>query len=787
MEFFSIYTGKLMNFAKATRGSFYILAICISCTFSVYGNETVFVTPGFYTGSFSIVSFQEGEDANPALLKKLNDSLKTAILAADYIKGEELSNKISGLVETGKITDSILLSDSYYYRGTLNLFANKTATAIAMLDSCREIRELKKTEDVIYANSLTNTGLAYYTQGDNFKAADYYYKALVADKKLYGENSAVLIQDYGSLTAAYLEINNYESAINTANAGLILINKSVGSFPFMEQIYLLHNIAIAYGRQEDYSKALIYLENALDLFETNALEKDEYYINLLNSLGNGYYSAGMTDKAIDCYERGMKAIGAEINIITLNFINSYSIMLAKAGFTGKGKALLSNSLAKACLKFGTDSRDYCVFLREYASYLNDFCNEPGNATEYFAECTKYINDHSWDTNLRDDIFRGYALALSGSGRYEEALEKIQEVLVTGTDSKKNTGLFENPSIEDLNADRRTLRIVMTKYEILKKMFEKNHDPAVLKSAASTSELLIAILEKVRINISEEESMLILGDNYRSMYINVIRDNETAYKLTGEYVYFEKAFEYSERSKVAGLLALTREMKATQFNVPAGIADLERDLQREIGSYKEMISNENATPEPDKNKISTWNGYVLDATRRRDSLVKVFEKSYPEYYKIKYNTNVVSINEILKITGRKDNYLSYVMSDTVLYTFIINGKYQKLITTTIDSGFYNNINEFVKLLSYPSGSKRARADFNKFKVLGYSLYLTLLDTIKEYITNERLIISPDNILSYLPFETLLTKTDGSDDIIYRDLPYLLFEYDMHIQQPFLQKP
>ena len=79
---------------------------------------------------------------------------------------------------------------------------------------------------------------------------------------------------------------------------------------------------------------------------------------------------------------------------------------------------------------------------------------------------------------------------------------------------------------------------------------------------------MSLLEKLRINISDEESRILLGDNFRNSYINAIRDFNLLYAESSEPKYLEKSFEYMEKSKVAGLLASTRELKATQFHIPA---------------------------------------------------------------------------------------------------------------------------------------------------------------------------------------------------------------------------
>ncbi len=70
----------------------------------------------------------------------------------------------------------------------------------------------------------------------------------------------------------------------------------------------------------------------------------------------------------------------------------------------------------------------------------------------------------------------------------------------------------------------------------------------MKQPASTAKLIVGVLEKVRINISEEDSRLILGDRYRNSYLNVIRDLNLLYHQTGTRAYLEDAFEYLRKKQ-----------------------------------------------------------------------------------------------------------------------------------------------------------------------------------------------------------------------------------------------
>ncbi len=156
--------------------------------------------------------------------------------------------------------------------------------------------------------------------------------------------------------------------------------------------------------------------------------------------------------------------------------------------------------------------------------------------------------------------------------------------------------------------------------------------------------------------------------------------------------------YSEKSKVAGLLASTREIKASILNIPVDLSEMEKKLQMDITLLDARISKTELSSNPDTALLGKWKENLLETTRRKDSLVSVFEKDYPGYYSIKYNTNVAGYKDIPGIIGRNGNYVNYLVSDTILYIFVANRKNLKLLTLSIDEAFYNKVRQFQSLLS-----------------------------------------------------------------------------------------
>jgi CHAT domain-containing protein len=657
------------------------------------------------------------------------------------------------------------------------LVAGKFSESIIWLKLSSSIRENLKIYDEIYAKCLYNTGVAYNFLGNFNEMERYSVMSLDIEKKLYGEKSPLLLKGLSSLVTASLELNDYEKSISYGNAALNLINKRESEFLISDIADLYLNIGVCHTRLADYSKAKLYLEKAETFYLSGSVKQDERYINLLNNLAISYGALGLNEKSGEYYEKGIRMAELFNSMLSFNLINSYAILLGNAGSSEKGKALLSNSAEKAKKIYGEASRNYFEVLKNYAEYLIVFSIDKEKALMLYEQCYDYVTINSEDLGLKDPVLMGYAVALSENGESSVALRIIQELLFSYLTGTKTMETAENPEISKIPSDKKSLNILRAKYRILWDIYRKYDDFETLRAIVNTSEVLIAVLEKVRINISEEESRLVLGDRYRDSYLFAIRDFDLCYRETNNPFYLEKAFEYAEKSKAAGLLASTRELKATQFHIPVNLAELEKKLQKDISFFSARIEEEKNKKEPSQSLISEWNVKVLHLTQKRDSLLDLFEKKYPGYFLIKYNTQAVKLSDIPGIIGNNRNYLNYVISDTVLYIFIVNRKHQQLLSLSIDSAFFGNIRDFRNLLSMPSPVNNARSEYLMYQKLGYNLYKYLIEPARKYFISDQILISPDNILSYIPFETLPVRLSEGEEIKYSELKYLMRDFNL----------
>lgn len=703
-------------------------------------------------------------------LERLNKNFEAAMLEGNTVRSEFYMNLIQSKLDEN-VADTLASSESMYYIGVFCLLTGKNLDAIQYFRSSSMLREQISRFDELYAKCLYNMSIAYNNLGDFNRMEQYASKSHEIEKRIFGNSSPALIGGLSALITAYINLNDYTTAIDYGNTALKLVEGSDIKYnPTVAVLYT--NIGTSHARLGDYSKAILFLEKAESIYRINFLGEDDNYINLLNNLGATYFFLGQHEKSDEYFKKGLSKIRTSNSTITLNFLNSFAIMLGNAGNIFRGETILANSLETAGNIFGKDSRAYYEVVKNYAEYLRIYNIDLEKSLRLYEQCLSYIERHEEDIALSNAVHFGYALALNMKGEPYRSLKIFQGLLLPG-EQNGSVSLFVNPPLDKIRADQWSIKVLKAKHSVLWDIYYKMDNDSILIAALETSELIIRLLDKLRINISEDESRLLLGDRYRDSYLLSIRDIDFCFKKSGNLLYLNKAFEYSERSKVAGLLASTRELKATQFHIPPDIAQLERKLKAEIGFYNSKVMEESSSDSPDQSLMSEWKELIIKATQKRDSIIKVFENQYPDYYAIKYNTEVIDPDKVPLIAGKNINYLNYIISDTLLYIVLTNRKDTKLFKVPVDSTFFNDLTEFRNLLSLPHND--ARSDFNRFIETGRSICAAIFDPVKNHLISNRLLISPDGILSYIPFEAIPLDNTAGDRRLFDGVSYLMDEY------------
>lgn len=246
-----------------------------------------------------------------------------------------------------------------------------------------------------------------------------------------------------------------------------------------------------------------------------------------------------------------------------------------------------------------------------------------------------------------------------------------------------------------------------------------------------------------------------------------------YEITKETKYLEKAFNYSESSKSAVLTESIKNNYALNIGgIPDSLINREKELEKSIWNYEELIYEENKKKNPDENKLSYWNKYLFEEKQKHDELTNYLENNFNNYYSLKYADSKTKLNELQKSLKFNEVLVEFLLNDSSIYSFVISKFNIHLYKTKIDSSFYSNLDALLKSLSNNNFSYHGINDFYFFQEKSNYIYNAVVLPIRTHLKRKNIIIVPDGKLAYLPFEVLISETQKDDKLNYKNLPYLI---------------
>jgi len=151
--------------------------------------------------------------------------------------------------------------------------------------------------------------------------------------------------------------------------------------------------------------------------------------------------------------------------------------------------------------------------------------------------------------------------------------------------------------------------------------------------------------------------------------------------------------------------------------------------------------------------------IFKLKETKNKLEKYLANNYPEYYKAKYKNDVITVKEVQNMLVKDQTLLEYFVGKENVFVFKIevekyNVKIIKKDFALID--LVQNIRNGIYNYWITPLGKRTESMYDSLSQLyvdnASSLYSKIIEPIGNISNN--LIIVPDDILGYIPFETLL---------------------------------
>ncbi|WP_082985863.1 CHAT domain-containing protein [Bizionia algoritergicola] len=260
------------------------------------------------------------------------------------------------------------------------------------------------------------------------------------------------------------------------------------------------------------------------------------------------------------------------------------------------------------------------------------------------------------------------------------------------------------------------------------------------------------------NVTSQESKIANQSANRKRSENCMELLYKIYQKSSDLAVFERALQYSEMQKASVLKDMFQKKTLLEEHPTDSLLLKEQELLQEQEQLTAVMIKKQLGYQTIKN--DSLNTQLLDISVQLKKLQKTISDRYPQI------ENRVYSSEIHKHLERdKANLILYFYGQRAVYHFIFSEENTAFIKTPITNTYTNDITEFIHLFDDPSVINN---NMEAFTNQAHGLYKQL--NLSEVSPTKNLIIIPDGILNFIPFEALLTEQTETNS--FKDMPFIV---------------
>lgn len=606
---------------------------------------------------------------------------------------------------------------------------------------------------------LINAGIVYKNMGDYNKAIEIYLQAEALIKKLYDDENPRLGFVYSNSGTVYKIQGDYLRYHESQKTALRVFLKD--SVRYQAQIDIVRmNVVESLFLLNEYDEVIANCRKDMKKVDD---EVKWYYTSLLartyEKIGNINLAEEYSLETSTILE---KLYGSDSYHLGLEYINYVYFLLVSNRFD---KVPWYNELAgKIIAKYYTEkSTQYSEVMLNQADY-------------FFSRSSEASRMDDFSRKRREDL--------------NEALRYYQKAIISGTTTFSDTDPFSNPETDQAVSEIQLLQIMKKKSGCMEVLADLNlsdqrEDEALqnYRAALDAISLSADLIHIIRTGYVSEDSRLILSESEESVFSGAVNICYKLYQQTRDISYAYQAFKFAERGKSASFLAAVTDSRAKEFgNIPDSLLTKENVLNLNISNYREMLFEENQQEQPDSARLALYNAKLFQYSEKYAQLVKYLEDYFPDYYAFKYKTDVTDVMTIRKKLNGREALVEYLLEEPdkkaekgKLFRFVVTADEFLFTKTIVGPDFVSDIGDVYDFLTDPSYLYTGLEEYKRYTVSAFRLQQYLLDDVKNILKGKRLIVIPDDKLSYIPFDALLSSMPDTSSMNFRDLPYLVKDY------------
>ncbi|WP_298312405.1 CHAT domain-containing protein [uncultured Aquimarina sp.] len=504
-------------------------------------------------------------------------------------------------------------------------------------------------------------------------------------------------------------------------------------------------IGDCYEKNGDLFKSIEYKNLAFNYFDP---EKEFKYI-VINHIGIAYTYQNIRNK--ESAKNGIIHLLRADSLLKLkekpNLSRQYSIQTNLGHFYYEGvgtknieKAITSLnkaiSLAKKINKPLEVSRGY------YNLAILNITKDPKLSELYFKKSLNYSVKNSPIIPL---VYLGLGIKANTEKRYLEAQEHFKDAFSAYFDQETPSIYWlpnkeESEKIEDKS---KFLELLKRKLFSWNQLAKQENNPSFYEEAIKTTVVSDQLIDLIIQENFSFKSKLFWRDLASEIYVMGL-------KACLELNKVDEAFYFMEKNKA---LLLTQEITKKSQSIPEDILEKKTKLKNKISELQDSLDAQ-------KDSLST---IFIDQNNSLQESKDSLSALNLNYFS---NINITEILPLSQINLKDDEVvLQYIMAERVAdavpeaYGMIISNTKKEIFELRKVDSILDNIVALRKQLDRPFTTSK---DIMNYKKTAHQLYNSIIPKkIQQELKNKKATIIPDHLISFIPFEALITdKKKGS---------------------------
>ncbi|MEM9823136.1 MAG: tetratricopeptide repeat protein, partial [Bacteroidota bacterium] len=571
-----------------------------------------------------------------------------------------------------------------------------------------------------HIEAINNLSILALQRNDYVLAEEMFFQSIATQQQL-NPDKFTLATLYYNMGTVKLKKGDIDESIYYYEQALELRLDTLGEIhPEVARNFLA--IGNCYKDKKYWNSALEYQQKASRILQhpsiAENLSSKRIQINCYQNIAETYVHLERMDKAFQYLQ---KALSLQPNDQSYRKSLTYEML---------GKAYQKKGTLKEAVDHFTEAKR--LSLIEYRAYKQH---------AVFAQRSQYL-----------------ANALLAQERETEALQQFQQALKEISHEFSSPNVHENPTLKDLFSKNDALDILSGKAkasyrEYLKDKSQLNY----LETAFQTYELATQVIHFLRGDGASLGTKYFLADQSLSIYEAAIQLAIELNERKKDTHYLVAALRFAENNKAIALQESMRDKLAKTFSgIPDSLLRLEKRLKVDLTFYEKEVSKaKRQNKEMERKRLKQLEQSQFNAKEAYKKLVRAFEKNYPKYYQLKYGVNPIDVSALQNQLSPNSLLIEYFVGEQQIYIFGLSQNEIQVKRLANDSTLLQQVKQLRAFVSQPPPAENSNDLQAAFYQRAHQLYQKLIAVV-DHQTHQQLLIIPDDFLSYLPFDVLLTK-------------------------------